>query len=282
MSTPAFFLVVLAAVMHATWNLAAKKAAHRIGTYWLGLAMAGAASVIATLPLLPVKECDTRGMVYFILTGVFHLLYFAFLIMSYRTTEFSSAYPFARGLGVMGTAVLGILLLGESATLPGTLGIGCILLGITGIGLVRDIPLMRNLKNLAYAALVGVTIICYSLVDKQGVRYMDPVMYSMGIFFLPALMLAPYVLAVHRADVRLALKAYKTESAVIGLGSFGTYLIILHVFQTAPVSHVVPVRESSVAIGALYGILLLKEKASAGKLLAIAAITAGLILIKLS
>lgn len=79
------------------------------------------------------------------------------------------------------------------------------------------------------------------------------------------------------------MKYKKVEfTSKLGLGSFASYLIILFVFQYSDVSYVVPVRETSVAIGALLGFIFLKEKFSFRKILAITAITIGLILIKIS
>jgi uncharacterized membrane protein len=78
------------------------------------------------------------------------------------------------------------------------------------------------------------------------------------------------------------MKNMKKYSLIIGLGSGGTYLIILFVFQMAQVSYVVAARELAVAIGALLGFIFLQEQFSAQKALGIMGIVIGMILIKMA
>jgi uncharacterized membrane protein len=78
------------------------------------------------------------------------------------------------------------------------------------------------------------------------------------------------------------MKNMKKYSLIIGLGSGGTYLIILFVFQMAPVSYVVAAREVAVAFGTLLGILFLKEQSTAQKIICITGIVIGMLLIKLA
>ena len=74
----------------------------------------------------------------------------------------------------------------------------------------------------------------------------------------------------------------KGYSLIIGIGSGGTYLIILFVFQIAPVGYVVAMREVAVAFGALLGILFLKEQSTAQKIIYITGIVIGMLLIKIA
>jgi uncharacterized membrane protein len=65
-------------------------------------------------------------------------------------------------------------------------------------------------------------------------------------------------------------------------GSVKTYLMVLFVFTKGAVSYVVAVREFDVVLGALVGIVFLKERLIPAKLYAIVAITSGLVFIKVS
>ena len=78
------------------------------------------------------------------------------------------------------------------------------------------------------------------------------------------------------------MKSLRRYGLLIGLGSIGTYLIILFAFQLAKLSYIVAVREFAVVIGAVLGITLLKEQLTFKKILGISAITAGLILVKVA
>ena len=67
---------------------------------------------------------------------------------------------------------------------------------------------------------------------------------------------------------------------LIGIGSSGTYLIILFALTLGPVSYIVALRELAVVIGALLGVVFLQERLTRSKLIAIVVITAGLLCIK--
>jgi drug/metabolite transporter (DMT)-like permease len=64
-----------------------------------------------------------------------------------------------------------------------------------------------------------------------------------------------------------------------GLGSGGTYMIVLAATRLAPVSYVVPMRETSIVIGAVLGSKVLGETLGASRLRACALVVAGVIAI---
>ncbi len=282
MSSLAFLLVMISAFLHVSWNAVIHKVSGHTSVIWLGLCIGAVCSIIASLVIPFDRQFNTEGLIYFALTGIVHFIYFIFLIQAYRLTDFSSAYPIARGLGVLGASIFGIVLFNENINFLKLLGILLILFGILIIGLKKGISLFKNLKEISYSVLVGIMIISYSLIDKKGVQYISPILYSTGVFFLPALFLTPFIIKKHRSDIVKCLKEYKIASCTIGLGSFGTYLIILFALQLSHVSYMVPVRETSVAIGVLYGFIFFKEKPTNRKIIAVLAITAGLVLIRIS
>ena len=71
-------------------------------------------------------------------------------------------------------------------------------------------------------------------------------------------------------------------SALIGLGVVGTYLLILFAFRLEQASYIVAVREFSVVVGALMGAVFLTESLTLPKILGIASIAGGLILVRLA
>ncbi len=132
------------------------------------------------------------------------------------------------------------------------------------------------------AALVGGSITAYSVVDKLGVERADPVLYIFALFFISSVVLTPYVLLQYRGRLLHALKGSIRFSLVIGLGSMATYLIILFSFRLVRLSYIVAAREFAVVIGSVLGILLLKEPLNIRKAVGIAAITAGIVFIKMA
>ena len=61
----------------------------------------------------------------------------------------------------------------------------------------------------------------------------------------------------------------------------GTYLAILYAFQHADAALVSAVRESSIAFGAIAGVVILGEEASAAKVLGVLMVVGGVIGVKL-
>ena len=96
MTLTTFFLVVVAAVLHACWNLAAKKASGNIGVFWLGLCFAS----LMFLPVVWLSDLPIPlvGWPYIVATGLIHTAYFGLLAASYRHGEMSVVYPLARGV----------------------------------------------------------------------------------------------------------------------------------------------------------------------------------------
>ncbi len=277
----AFVLVIFSAVLHALWNFTTKKVSGNLSVLYLGMAFAS----ILLLPFAFVSIMRSGvvpcGFLFILLTGLIHAFYFFFLSRAYIHGNISVVYPVARGCGVVGTAVVAFLVLSESISVIGTVGIVCTSLGIIMIGRQRR-GTKGGGKGLVYAIMVGLTMICYSIVDKMAVAYVDPVVYLSGLFLLSMVFLTPYMLITKRKGLAEAWRGYKRYGVLIGIGSAVGYLMILYVFRSAQVSYVVAVREVSVAIGAVLGMTYLGEERSKTRLIGIALIVMGLILIRLA
>jgi uncharacterized membrane protein len=277
----AFILVITSAVLHALWNYTTKKVSGDLSVVYLGL-------VFASVFLLPFACASVicsglvpRGLLFIIATGIVHSFYFLFLSRAYTHGNISVVYPLARGCGVVGTAAVAFVLLRESISALGLSGIVCTGLGIIVVGL-ENVGHAASRKGSIYALLVGLTMVFYSIVDKMAVAYVEPVVYITGLFLLSMFFLTPYLLTTRRSELARAWRNHKRYGLLIGIGSAAGYLIILFVFRVARVSYVVAVREVSVAIGAILGMTYLGEARSKRKVLGIALIVLGLILIRIA
>jgi len=281
MSLKVLLIVLIAAGLHAIWNLAARKVLGNLVVLWIGLCIAS----ICCLPFALAAGLPAGGirpsLPYLAATGILHACYFALLAKSYEEGEISVVYPIARGSGVAGAAVLAYVLVGEQISFSGGIGISLICVGTTLVGL-SEFGRSRTLETCLLALLVGSMISGYSMVDKLAVGRLSPVAYIFGMFVLSALFLAPYVTIRHGKGFPGAWRDLKRYSALIGLGSMGTYLMILFAFQLEKLSYVVAAREFAVVIGSVMGFALLNERISYRKALGIASIAAGLFLIKMA
>lgn len=281
MSFLVFFVVLLSTTLHAGWNFAAKKAAGNLGAVWLGVCFAAVLSWPGALLVQQSARLTLDGLPYILATGILHAGYFRFLARAYEVGDISLVYPVARGTGVAGTAVVAFVVLGERLSLPGVVGIMAICVG-TGLVGISKRGHQDQLVAYLHALLVGATITGYSIVDKLGIGHVHPVMYISGLFSLAALLLAPYMLRHQRAACLYAYRRLKPTICLIGIGSICTYLLILFAFRLGQVSYIVAVREFAVVIGAMLGFLVLKERFTVRKVIGIAAITVGLVLVKLA
>jgi uncharacterized membrane protein len=212
-------------------------------------------------------------------TGAIHVAYFWLIAKAYQSGDISLVYPVARGSGVAGTALLATIWLRESLALIGIVGIVIIGLGTALLGAGQR-GHREGLTAYLYALAVGLTIAMYSVVDKLGVSMVHPIVYISSMFTLAALGLLPYMAWRRRPECRQALDQRKIFIGIIGVGSIGTYLMILFAYRLGPVSYIVAVREFAVVIGALLGCMFLRERMTLRKVAGMAAIVGGIILVK--
>ncbi len=289
MTAAALGLVLAAALLHATWNVALKRSARKLVVSWLGLP-AGVLLASPGLLLLPENfEVSGAGWACILATGFLHALYFLFLSEAYERGELSLVYPLARGSGPLLVALLAPLLLGEVLTPGGGAGIGLVVLGLFGMagrpepaapGRSRLLAEWRA-PHVAMALLTGLTIAGYSLVDKVGVSLVHPYVYQILMMGLAFLALTPYVLWRQRPSLA-GLQAEWRAVVFVGVFSFAGYQLVLVALRLAKVAYVVAAREVSIVFGVALGAAFLGERHGARRLVAAASIAAGTVLIALS
>jgi drug/metabolite transporter (DMT)-like permease len=273
MTFTAFGLAAAAAVLHAGWNLWVKKASGTVGVFWLALCIVGLALAPIALFTAPLPT-DPGGLACLLVTGLIHAGYFALLTVAYRHGEMSVVYPLSRGTAVAGIALIGWAVLGERPRVPGATGIGLLCAGIVLLGLPGRRP------HGGLALLVGLLVTGYSVVDKLGVGRMHPTIYAAGLSLSTAIFLAPYAWLACPGQCGEAWRRRKTQALLLGLASMGTYLLVLYAFRLAPASYVVAVRESSIAVAVVLGVVAVKERLTVRKAVAVLAILVGVVLIK--
>src|SRR3954454_10570632 len=100
MSAFALGLVVIAAAMHAGWNLLAKRSTDRLTFMWLFTV----AALVLFSPVFVVeivRHPTVRPGLFFVLGSTLaHVGYYSLLALAYERSDLSLAYPIARGFGV--------------------------------------------------------------------------------------------------------------------------------------------------------------------------------------
>lgn len=109
--------VLLAAFTHATWNLAAKRAAgsrHFVWLYSLGSVILYAPAVL-WIVIHQRPQFEQAHWLALLMTGVLHMGYSLLLQAGYRVSDLSLVYPLARGTGPLLSFVAATFILNEPA-----------------------------------------------------------------------------------------------------------------------------------------------------------------------
>ena len=290
MTALSLVLVLLSAVAHASWNLMLKRAADPEVFAWCLLVVATVLLAPLGVALFLFNSVGLPGLWFVLATIVLHVLYFNLLARGYAQGDLSLVYPVARGMGPMLVPVLAVVLLNETIEPLAIAGIAAIIGGIYTISwwgnfhqVLRSPLLFLRSTGMRYAVLTGLTIAAYSIVDKEGVGHIQPLLYMYFLSFGTAVMLAPYILF-HKgaAAVRTEWRANAVPITVAGLLTFTAYGLVLTAFSLSRVSYVAPAREVGIVIGVLMGVYLLKEPFGGGRLLGSGFIVGGLALVALS
>jgi drug/metabolite transporter (DMT)-like permease len=272
-------LVLLAAVMHASWNALIK--ASRDPALDTAL-LVGATAVICT-PLLPLVPVPASASWPFMLASVLvHQIYFALVAQAYRHGDLSFAYPLMRGLPPVLVACAGSLLLPDATPPALWLGVIAVSIGVLWIGGFRQMLRRTQLRPALIAVAAAALIACYTLIDGMGVRRAGtPLGYVLWLTLLAAL---PYMVRIgltqKTALVRHA-KAHWRRALLAGSLSVGAYAIALWAMTKAPVAAVAALRETSVIFAALIGTAMLKEPFGRHRVTGACIVAGGIAIMKL-
>lgn len=292
MSLTALGLVVLAGLIHACWNIAAKKAGGdaRFAFFSAFLMMLVWAPLGWWVGRDVVPGWGRVEWLLVLASGVLHVFYYVILLRGYRKSDLTVVYPMARGTGPLLSSLVAITLLGEQISALGVAGIAGVVVGVFliagGPGLLRaahdPVARKRVHKGMVYGVVTGVFIASYTVVDGYAVKVvlMSPILVDYMGNFVRVALLAPSVLR----DLPAAGQLWHTQwryALLVAVVSPVAYVLVLFAMQQAPLSHVAPAREVSMLFAALIGGQLLGEGDRTARLLGAILIAAGVMALAL-
>ncbi len=273
MTLYAFALIILAGIIHAFWNIVAKKAG---GDARFSLFT----SVLNALMWMPLGWWLGKDVVptwgwtewgFVAASAMLHVFYFIVLLRGYRVADLTVVYPLARGSGPLISSMVAVLFLGEQLSTLGAAGIVGV---VAGVFLIAGGPTMlrlatqgaqgaardRTIKGLYYGLLTGLFIAAYTVVDSYAVKVMlmSPILLDYMGNLIRCVVLAPMGLKDWAETRRLWHLQWKF-ALVVAVFSPIAYVLVLYAVQSAPISHVAPAREVSMLFAALIGGKLLGE-----------------------
>lgn len=270
MSAFALSLVLVAALLHALWNVVAKKA----GGDSRFVLMVAIFIVVVWAPVGvwvgwdAVPRWGWAEWALIVCSGVTHLAYFNVLLRGYAASDLTVVYPVARGTGPLVASVGALVLLGESMSWLGALGVVAV---TGGVFLIAGGPSLwakahdpaqrqRVRAGVAWGAATGFLISGYTLIDGYAVKVwlISPVLIDYFGNFARIPFMLPAALR-DRARFAEACRTQWKHALFIATISPLAYVLVLYAVRLAPLSHVAPAREVSMLFAALLGGRLLGE-----------------------
>jgi drug/metabolite transporter (DMT)-like permease len=277
MTASVLLAVLLGAFLHASWNLLVKAGRDtRVATAGVYIS-AGLLAGLA-LPFLPAPA--SASWPYIAASTVIEVVYGILLAAAYRVGDLSHAYPLMRGTAPVLVAIGSVPLIGEQ--LSGRVWIGVALVSCGILSMIFDARLRGHSATATRLALLNAFVIAaYTTIDGLGVRISgQPIAFSLWLFLLVALPWLIWATVRSRTPRWANVRRQIPSAALGGACSLGSYTLALWAMTRAPVAAVAAVRETSIVFGTVLGAIVLRERVTRVRALAVVAIALGVWVIR--
>lgn len=265
---PVTLVVLIAAVLHASWNALLKPLDERLGALALGLFVTG----LGTLVAAPFVRPGTAALAYIGVSACLHVLYDVLLMGSYRVGDFNQVYPLARGTSPLVVTGVAAIVASEHLSGPQIAGVAVISAGLV---LLAGRPRHAQAAATRLALATGVVIAAYTVIDGLGVRHSHGALaYSIWLFALHG----PLVAVVARRSLRPAMP-HLALGSLAAFMSLVAYALVIWAQRHGDLGPIAALRETSVVVAALIGAFVFKERLGARRVLASVVVVAGVVLL---
>ncbi len=233
----------------------------------------GFSGMIVVAPLtffVPLPQGELWG--WLLASGLLHAVYQLTLIRAYEGEDFSVAYPLARGVVPLATAVLGVTVLGDRMPVGAIAGVAIITFGLLYIAADRR----PAYAGLAAAIIAGLLTTAYTLLDAHAVRT-SPVLWTFVVWFFvfDGCIMSSIVLAKRRNTLMHRVRQEIKPGLLAGFASLLTYSTALIALRLIPAGSAAAIRETSIVFGAIIAAVFLKERVKGRRAIGIALVAAG-------
>ena len=308
-------LVLFSTLLHASWNLLAKRGSSAPALFpRVLMAVAVPGLLIGLLGEWRGASLLSATWPFLLVAGAFQASYFLGLTMGYRTGDLSLVYPLVRALPVLLVSGFDVLR-GQRPGAAGWLGLalvlgGCLLVARPAGARRADRPEQRARWQgaaIGWAAVAALGTVGYTVADKLAADAIAAAGRAGGVsafryglweftitsaYYLSSLALWDRLRrrpAVRSATGTAAPSPFAAEpgrwpvTVLIGTLMFVTYALVLWAYQMSwQTSYVVALRQFSIVLGVVGGILLLGESAPALRITGAVVIVAGVAAITLA
>lgn len=280
-------LITASGFFHAFYNFLMRRSqGSRLfltGIFCFGAAISLLVTAMSDVPL----EFPVEAVSYVFAASFFYVFYQIFISFAYERGEIAVVYPMAM-LSPLFIPLLALFFLSEVIPFSVWVGIcitiaGTILVQLNFVSLAEIKKMLLFSKDYRAGRLALVASFVYaigSVFDKSRIGEFNILIYINFILVFMSLLLVAYSMMFEKAQIiPYFVKNFRTMliGGVLLFLSFLTFRIALqHVY----VSIAVPVRLSSIIFAVMFGFFVLKEKLSRNKIVGIAIVIAGILLVQ--
>ncbi|AFJ57371.1 MULTISPECIES: EamA family transporter [Pseudomonas] len=272
-------LVLVAALLHATWNTLIKFSGERL------LVIACMDSVALLFVVLAVGFVSLPPLElwpWLVASALFELLYRYLLIQAYRVGDLGLVYPLMRGLSPLVVLVLTLVFAGEVLSTQQILGILLIPFGMVCLLWQGGGGDRLPWSMLPVVLLIGLCIGCYTFLDGQALRrWSHPLDYLVWLTLISAWPFPLLALVRKRAAFSLFWRTQWRLGLSVGLCVLLSYALVLWAMQLGSIAEAAALREVSVILVVLFGMRYLKEPFGRPRLIACGLVLIGMLVMKL-
>lgn len=272
-----FAVVMLAALLHASWNAVVKSGPDKLLTTIM-VTTAAAGLSAALIPFL--TQPAPSSFPFAAVSALFQIIYFLLVARTYQVADMSQTYPLMRGTAPLIVAVVSVFRMDEALSLFAWIGVMAICLGIFIIALGST---LKDRRGMRLALLNALVIAGYTLIDGLGVRKSGaPAAYTLWVFLLTGVPLALWAVTARRSAFVPYLGHHWRLGIAGGIGTTASYGLALWAMTVAPIAVVAALRETSIVFAALIAGLVLREPIGPRRVVSACIIAGGAAILRLA
>lgn len=270
MSSSIMLVVLLGALLHASWNVLAKSGGDAL-IDTTTILFGGSVWAVVALPLLPAPARESWPFI--AVSSVLQVAYFWLVGAAYRSGDVSLAYPLMRGTAPLLVALVSEFVLGEHLGGAAIAGVVIICAGVLTMAASQR-GRRADWRTMRFALANAVVIASYTLVDGVGARRSgDALTYTLAIFLTSCVLFVPWVAWWHGAALMRSVRTHWHRGLGGGACIILSYTLALWAMTQAPIAPVAALRETSILFGLVLARLALHERPS------LARVAAGLLIL---
>lgn len=267
-------VILLSALLHASWHAVLKANSDRFLTYSV---MNIVAMLFGFILLHYAGPPKNYAWDWIAASAFLHLIYKIFLIKAYTYGDLSKVFPLSRGLAPLLIALVSFTLLKETASFPQIILIVGVMIGLFLV-VFEKLDFSSNKKMFLFAGISGLITASYTIVDGMGARAAgNPFWFVAWIYILDGTIFPLYAVLYRRQDFFSYLRSGWSSALLGGFFSIASYGAIVWALNNATMAGVAVLRETSLIFAAILGSVFLKEKFGFQRLIAILTITGSII-----